>query len=132
MDNGQFFRLQLSGATHCQLSIANCQLNNKQIIKMTLNLTVTDRVENNAESTATLREMKDIIPNQCRLILDAMMRGERLTVKSAINQYNIGDLRRRIKDLKDYYKVPISSQRLGYKKEWFMTLEDVSQWTMYN
>lgn len=38
------------------------------------------------------------------------MRGEKLTTTVALIKYQIGDLRRRIKDLKDNWDIPIQSE----------------------
>jgi hypothetical protein len=37
------------------------------------------------------------------LVYEALLRGERLTTTTALIKYHIGDLRRRIKDLKDIW-----------------------------
>lgn len=57
--------------------------------------------ENNRESEKILSANYDQLNKQCRLVLDLMMRGERLTVRDAMINHSIGDLRRRVKDLKE-------------------------------
>lgn len=82
----------------------------------------TNRIENNAGSQQILNENKDKINSQCSLVLQALLRGEKLTVVSAILKYGIGDLRRRCKDLKDYHHIKIDENKLpGGFKEWFMS-----------
>lgn len=77
--------------------------------------------ENNIESQKIFDDNKDKFSAQCRIIYDAMMRGERLTTKVALIKYSVGDLRRRIKDLKDMWGVPIKSELIqGNYKEYFI------------
>ncbi len=85
---------------------------------MQAQLDFTQRIENNSESQAILYVNKDKINKQCRIVLDAMQRGEKLTVRDALLYYGIGDLRRRIKDLKDYCGYNIKSETMpgGFKK----------------
>lgn len=66
--------------------------------------------ENNKESQEHYSENKKHFSNQCKRVYEALLRGERLTTVSALLKYQIGDLRRRIKDLKDYHKINIKSQ----------------------
>jgi hypothetical protein len=61
----------------------------------------TNRRENNPESNMILKKSKDKINRQCRIVLEALQRGERLTVFTAMVKYGIGDMRRRAKDLRD-------------------------------
>ena len=49
------------------------------------------------------------------------MRGERLTTAKALIQYEVGDLRRRVKDLKDMWAVPVQSEIIkGKYKEYYI------------
>lgn len=66
--------------------------------------------ENNPESQSILRANKKTFSDQCKIVLQALQRGERLTTATALIKYGIGDLRRRIKDLKDYHGVDIKTQ----------------------
>jgi hypothetical protein len=70
------------------------------------------RTENNLESQRILYENKDKINGQCRIVLEALKRGERLTVRDAMLRLGIGDLRRRIKDLIDYDKAKHFGQEI--------------------
>lgn len=49
----------------------------------------------------------DDFNKQCRKVYELMTQGRRLTVREALLKFNIGDLRRRVKDLIDVYGVPI-------------------------
>jgi hypothetical protein len=59
------------------------------------------RDENNHDSRRHLEENRDKFSRQCALVYSLLKSGVRLTMKSAINEYGIGDIRRRIKDLRD-------------------------------
>ena len=78
--------------------------------------------ENNAESQAIFDGNVDHFSKQCKLVYKLFKSGVRLTVYSALVEYGIGDLRRRVKDLKDVYKVSgIKSQYInGRCKEWWI------------
>ncbi|MDI9256355.1 helix-turn-helix domain-containing protein [Flavobacterium sedimenticola] len=81
--------------------------------------------ENNLESQKIYEANKDRFSNQCRIVYEAMLRGERLTTTSALLQYGIGDLRRRVKDLKDEYGVPVQSELTDNRfKEYFLILNN--------
>ena len=85
---------------------------------MQLPLNFTDRKENNPESQMILKLNEKKINNQCKIVYEALLRGEKLTTIKALINYGIGDLRRRIKDLKDFHSVPIKStlKEGGYKE----------------
>lgn len=78
------------------------------------------RKENNSDSQALFKANEPRFRGQCQTIMKAFMRGEKLTVATALINYKIGDLRRRIKDLKDNYKVSgIESKMIGRGfKQW--------------
>lgn len=77
--------------------------------------------ENNLDSQLLFEENEKHFRGQCKVVMEALKRGERLTVLSAMMKYKIGDLRRRIKDLKDNYGVKnISFRQKGRSKEWFL------------
>lgn len=76
-----------------------------------------NRIENNAESNAILQSNKTHLSKQCKMLLDALMRGEHLTTAEALIFYGIGDMRRRVKDLRDAgYQIKDSLQKNRYKK----------------
>lgn len=77
--------------------------------------------ENNIKSQKIFEENKKEFSNQCRIIFEAFKRGERLTTSSALLNYGIGDLRRRVKDLKDICNVPVQSEIKEKKfKEYYL------------
>ncbi|HEY6436167.1 MAG TPA: helix-turn-helix domain-containing protein [Ignavibacteriaceae bacterium] len=57
--------------------------------------------ENNSESQEHLEENKVKFSKQCAIVLELLKQGKRLTVKSAMNQYGITSLPRRLLDLKE-------------------------------
>lgn len=65
---------------------------------------------NNAESASHYQKHKNHFSKQCVTVLDALKRGERLTTLTALVNYGIGDLRRRIKDLKDLHGIPVKCE----------------------
>ena len=77
--------------------------------------------ENNVESQLHFEANKDKFSNQCKIVFEALMRGERLTTATALIKYGIGDLRRRCKDLRDMWSVPVQSEYIdGRYKEYFI------------
>lgn len=78
--------------------------------------------ENNPDSQKQFEENETRFRGQCKTIMEAFKRGERLTTMSAMIEYKIGDLRRRLKDLRDNYNVDyIQEETLkGGYKEWFI------------
>jgi len=84
---------------------------------MNLEFDFTRRIENNQESNRILQANKVKINRQCRVVLDAFQRGERLTVIEAAIKYGVGDLRRRVKDLRDKgFEIKDEMLPGGYKK----------------
>lgn len=61
--------------------------------------------ENNLVSQENFEANEPRFRGQCKIVMDAFLRGEKLTVVGAMINYKIGDLRRRIKGLKDIYEV---------------------------
>ena len=61
----------------------------------------THKRDNTPENQVYLEKNRERLSNQNQLVWDILCRGERLTCRRAMIEYNIGDLRRRIKDLKD-------------------------------
>jgi hypothetical protein len=58
-------------------------------------------VENNSESKQILNANREHLSAQCEKVLELLTSGKRLTVRDAMIEYGIGDLRRRVKDLKE-------------------------------
>lgn len=86
-----------------------------------LTIDFTDRIENSFESNAILQANKEHINNQCDIVYGALLSGEQLTVRSAMIKYGIGDLRRRIKDLRDFRGIDIKTKLLeGRFKIYFL------------
>lgn len=81
--------------------------------------------ENNIDSQKHFEANKEKFSNQCKLVYEALLRGEKLTTTYALIHYGIGDLRRRIKDLKDMWEVPILDHYVDGKfKEYFLNLNN--------
>jgi hypothetical protein len=79
--------------------------------------------ENKISNQEHFERNKEKFSNQCRIVYEALLKGERLTTTKALIDYKIGDLRRRIKDLKDIWNVPVESQLVeGHYKEYFLTI----------
>ena len=77
--------------------------------------------ENNPESQEQFNINKKQFSNQCKIVYEALLRGERLTTTKALIQYGIGDLRRRIKDLKDIWDIPVKDEYVkGKFKEYYL------------
>ena len=58
---------------------------------------------------------KEKFSKQCKIVYEALLRGERLTTTKALLNYGIGDLRRRIKELKDIWNVPVQDEYVDGK-----------------
>ena len=83
--------------------------------------------ENNKESQEMYESNLDHFNRQCRIVLEQMLTGRKLTTMSAM-KLKIGDLRRRVKDLKDLHNIPVKS---AYKegsrfKEYFLEKEFIN------
>ena len=80
-------------------------------------------VENKISNQEHFERNKDKFSKQCKLVYEALLRGEKLTTTQALINYGIGDLRRRIKDLKDMWNVPVQDHYVvGHFKEYFLNL----------
>lgn len=64
-------------------------------------LDFTHAIENNPESDANYTANLDRFNNQCRIVLEQLLTGRRLTVREAYINLDIGHLPRRIADLKE-------------------------------
>lgn len=88
---------------------------------------VIEHKENTKANQALFNENEKVFRGQCKIVMDALNRGEQLTVATAMQEYGIGDLRRRIKDLKDTYGVKnIASVFLNNNrtKTWYLKNND--------
>ncbi|MBP1222614.1 helix-turn-helix domain-containing protein [Flavobacterium sp. 1355] len=82
-------------------------------------------IENKISNQEHFERNKEQFSNQCRIVYEALLRGERLTTTKALLNYQIGDLRRRIKDLKDIWNVPVQSEyKEGKYKEFFLIINE--------
>lgn len=82
-------------------------------------------IENLPENQEILDSNKVHFTKQCKIVYEALKRGERLTTSIALIKYGIGDLRRRIKDLKDDNQIPVQSEKIkGRFKEWFLETDN--------
>ena len=81
--------------------------------------------ENNLTSQGNFEANEPKFRGQCKTIMEAFKRGEKLTTLTAMVNYRIGDLRRRIKDLKDNYGVVGIVDEMQGKgfKEWHLDIK---------
>ena len=73
-------------------------------------------IENKISNQEHFEANKDKFSNQCKLVYEALLRGEKLTTTTALITYRIGDLRRRIKDLKDIWNNGRQLTNVPFKK----------------
>lgn len=79
--------------------------------------------ENKTENQLIFEANKEHFSNQCRIVFEALLRGERLTTAKALLKYGIGDLRRRCKDLRDIWNIPVQSEYVeGRYKEYYLKI----------
>ena len=84
--------------------------------------------ENNMLSQALYESKLDKFNNQCKILMEYFLTGKTLTFKEAFINLNISDLRRRVKDLKDVYNVPVKDRMLtGGFKEWYLDQDYIKQ-----
>lgn len=85
-------------------------------------------LENNTESENSYLSSVNHFNNQCRVVMEQMLTGRRLTTMTAM-KLGIGDLRRRKKDLVDIHKVPVMSEyKKGSRfKEFFLDPEYIKE-----
>ena len=70
-------------------------------------------MENNLHSEGILWERQSDFSAQCKKVYDLLKSGKRLTVRDAMLYHGIGDLRRRVKDLRDNANVNVQSRMIG-------------------
>lgn len=82
--------------------------------------------ENNSSSQCFLEKNRKKFGGQCRLIFNALMKGEEITTLTAIVNHGIGDSTRRIHDLIDKYGIMISNKwdENNKYKIWYMSYSD--------
>lgn len=80
-----------------------------------------EHIENKVSNQEHFERNKEKFSKQCKIVYEALLRGERLTTTKALLSYQIGDLRRRIKDLKDIWNVPVQDMYVeGKFKEYYL------------
>lgn len=80
-------------------------------------------IENKISNQEHFERNKDKFSKQCKKVYEALLRGEKLTTTTALLNYGIGHLPRRIKDLADIWGVPIQSRFVeGKYKEYYLNL----------
>lgn len=81
---------------------------------------VTHTRENNSHSEAILFDQYERLNHNCKLIYDALKRGERLTGRDIVTRFGMLEYRRRLKDLKEA-GVEIKETTLkGGSKQWYL------------
>lgn len=90
--------------------------------------------ENNHDSRRHLEENRKKFSKQCGIVLELLQQGVKLTTRKAILHYGIGDLRRRLKDLKDYHDIKIDEEweldengKTTRNKVWFINFKTEAQ-----
>lgn len=83
------------------------------------------RFENRAESQMILDANRDHFSRQCRVIFDLLFSGKSINSHTAVKEYGIVDLRRRLCDLKSNgVRLSWTLSENGRTKEWFFSKED--------
>lgn len=101
-----------------------------QIQQLQIDFSTLHHNENTVENQLHFEANKEKFSKQCKIVFEALMRGERLTTAKALIEYGIGDLRRRVKDLIDMWGVPVQSKYIkgNYKKvilkQWSVRVHD--------
>ena len=81
---------------------------------------ITHTKENNRHSEQILDDNYERLNKNCKILYDALQRGERLTGAVVVTQYGMMEYRRRFADLKAA-GVPVKDATIkGGAKEWFI------------
>jgi hypothetical protein len=81
---------------------------------------ITHTAENNRHSEQILYDNYDRLNKNCKILCDALYRGERLTGITVVTKYGMIEYRRRFADLKAA-GVPVKDATIkGGAKEWFI------------
>ena len=99
-------------------------------MKTELNFNKEHALENNTESDNMYLDNLDHFNKQCRIVFEQLMTGRSLTFRDALIGFGIGDLRRRCKDLKDLYKIPVKDRYVNNTrfKEWYLEKEFINEY----
>lgn len=93
--------------------------------QLPIDFSTLQHVENKVSNQEHFERNKEKFSKQCRIVYEALLRGEKLTTTIALLNYGIGDLRRRIKDLKDMWQVPVQDQYVDGKfKEYYLEIKE--------
>ncbi len=77
------------------------------------------RPQNSRDNQIILDDNLPKLNNQCRILLEALQTGKRLTVRDAMIDYGIGDFRARIRDLLEKgYDIKKQTLAGGFKIYW--------------
>lgn len=96
-------------------------MNHNQTKSEELDFKFYQHTENKIANQEHFEKNKKEFSKQCKIVYDALLRGERLTTTEALLKYQIGDLRRRIKDLKDIWNIPVQDVYVqGKFKEYYL------------
>lgn len=89
-------------------------------VQLHINFDAIGHIENNDESQEFLDANLEHFSDQCETLYRYMLKGNRVNKKIAINDLDIWDIARRIKDLKDKHGITVQSERMpgGYKEYW--------------
>ncbi len=80
---------------------------------------ITHTKENNKFSEAILDEQYERLNHNCKVIYDALKRGERLSGAVVVTKYGMLEYRRRFKSLIDA-GIPVKSEMVGNCKVWYL------------
>jgi hypothetical protein len=96
-------------------------MNHNQAKPQELDIKFYQHTENKIANQEHFENNKREFSKQCKIVYEALLRGERLTTTEALLKYQIGDLRRRIKDLKDIWNIPVQDEYVkGKFKEYYL------------
>lgn len=88
-------------------------------MQLALQYDLVHQKENNPESRAILETNREHLNKQCKKVLELFEKGYRLTTGRALLLFQIGDLRARVRDLRDAgYDVKDELLKGRYKKYW--------------
>lgn len=91
--------------------------------------------ENNRESQTILENNIPVLKGQCVTVFNALMRGEVLTTAIALNKYAVGDLRARLRDIRNTV-IKVNGKEETFRmhqltksdryKTWWMSTDDIT------
>jgi hypothetical protein len=81
---------------------------------------ITHVKENNSFSEQILFDQYERLNHNCKIIYDALKRGERLTGRDIVSKYGMMEYRRRLKDLRDAGLNIQETTLKGGAKQWYL------------